>query len=920
MTRRLELTTWTALLLAAYALRLHHLDFESFWIDEADNIHLIAQPWSALLARFALAGDSSPLYWLLLRLWSEIAGQSEYALRFPSVGLSLLTLPLTFSLAHRLLDRQAGWVSAVLIAGNSYLIYYAQEARTYGLFTATFLASTLLLLRAQEGGQAWRWVLFVLSAFLMVESHIFGGLAVLAQLSFLALRMRWHSPRALLTFALVMAPLAVLLVGLRGSLVDLVTPTLPDLWPRLLSQGPDHMLRLLWVWAGFPSVLPKGPAGVAALILFVGAPPPPPSGRRGQGQAKALLFATAFVLLPLACRALLIAVVPRVDDERYVIFVLPAFLLVLAAGLAALASRTGRLLPPLTIALLAVTLYPWTYSHLGDVRLKENWREAVRRASAHLAEGDLALTNDAGALRSAIAYYSKKPLRYLSAQEVPENASEEKIASFFGAFRESGRQLLAASSFGGGITAAMQEWIDQHTLKVGETSMGTLVLTRYRLQPFPLLQPPAVQHTLSLRFGDNVSLFGYDLAPSPAGDETLSVILHWQARGPIAHEYDANLMLADDMGQVWASDISAPTRGFYPMTSWQAGQFLRDERDLPLHPGMPPGVHRLEVALYRRPDGEVLPLVDAAGAPLAAVTTLGRLPLTPRWLGTPPPPDSVALDVQPSRGPRLVGARLPGAGVRPGSKLSIVTYWRLGAGARPGQSFQLELRGPTGDLYPLSPQPIPAAAADPPGTDGELRARPPTHLLPPSLTAGRYSVFLRLLDAAGEAVPLQQGWWPMARTSVALGTLDVLDPPPAASLPSGARAFEASWDEGIRLRGVQVASRLAGGPPGERLLEVDLYWEAGRTPARSYTIFVHLLDEEGRLVAQHDGLPARGEAPTSGWMPGRLVRDAHIIPLPDDLPPAGYRLVVGLYARETGNRLSRVDGADSLQVAVVNLP
>jgi len=63
----------------------------------------------------------------------------------------------------------------------------------------------------------------------------------------------------------------------------------------------------------------------------------------------------------------------------------------------------------------------------------------------------------------------------------------------------------------------------------------------------------------------------------------------------------------------------------------------------------------------------------------------------------------------------------------------------------------------------------------------------------------------------------------------------------------------------------------------------------------SYTVFVHLLGPTGDVLVQHNGEPAGGTRPTSGWVPGEYVTDSHDMPLPLELPPGDYVIEVGMY-------------------------
>lgn len=90
-------------------------------------------------------------------------------------------------------------------------------------------------------------------------------------------------------------------------------------------------------------------------------------------------------------------------------------------------------------------------------------------------------------------------------------------------------------------------------------------------------------------------------------------------------------------------------------------------------------------------------------------------------------------------------------------------------------------------------------------------------------------------------------------------------------------------------------------------LNLTLYWQALARPDRPYTVFVHLLDEKGQLVAQADGMPQNGRLPATCWQSGEIVPDLHEIVLPE---AAGeYDLFVGLYNAQDGVRLP-VDAPD----------
>lgn len=92
-------------------------------------------------------------------------------------------------------------------------------------------------------------------------------------------------------------------------------------------------------------------------------------------------------------------------------------------------------------------------------------------------------------------------------------------------------------------------------------------------------------------------------------------------------------------------------------------------------------------------------------------------------------------------------------------------------------------------------------------------------------------------------------------------------------------------------------------------ITVALWWAAEQPPPLDYSVSVFLLDAAGSLVAQHDGPPLDGRAPTSTWQPGAPQLDMHTVHLPSDLPPGPYTLGVKVYWYGDGVPLPAVVGA-----------
>jgi uncharacterized membrane protein len=84
--------------------------------------------------------------------------------------------------------------------------------------------------------------------------------------------------------------------------------------------------------------------------------------------------------------------------------------------------------------------------------------------------------------------------------------------------------------------------------------------------------------------------------------------------------------------------------------------------------------------------------------------------------------------------------------------------------------------------------------------------------------------------------------------------------------------------------------------------QLRLWWQALRPPGARYTVFLHVLDQQGRRVWQHDSEPLDGLFPTAEWPPGWYLPDVRRLDL-GALAAGEYRVYVGMYEWGGGDRL-----------------
>lgn len=124
----------------------------------------------------------APLYFIGVRFWVQMFGDSVAAIRSFSAFLSVLAFPCIYWLCLELFaSSRVGWLACTVLAISPFQLVYAQEARQYSLWTVVILLSSASLLRALRLN-SWRsWGLYAATLAVGVYSHLFFVLVAIAQ-------------------------------------------------------------------------------------------------------------------------------------------------------------------------------------------------------------------------------------------------------------------------------------------------------------------------------------------------------------------------------------------------------------------------------------------------------------------------------------------------------------------------------------------------------------------------------------------------------------------------------------------------------------------------------------------------------------------------------------------------------------------
>ena len=315
-----------------------NLTTASIWHDEAFSALLVEYEFSEMISRIS-ADVHPPLYYVMLKSWTDFTGNSVFMLRLFSLIFGLLTVVATYLLAKEIFQKKliATLASLILLFG-SFQIQYNIEARMYTLATFFLIVSSFLLLRAlKEKGMLW-WVGYAVIAVAAIYTHYYTAFGIIAQFLFVLYWIfrdegfhlpSWlHNPDTKASF------LSYLLITV------LFLPWFPTFLKQLSQVQENFWIPAMNIWS-IPSTL-------FAMLSGAGATDPSRFGYVLIATVVGVVIATFFVLrtypgkekwlLPILAFtpfffSFLLSIKTSIYLDRYFILFLPPLFLILSAAI-----------------------------------------------------------------------------------------------------------------------------------------------------------------------------------------------------------------------------------------------------------------------------------------------------------------------------------------------------------------------------------------------------------------------------------------------------------------------------------------------------------------------------------------------------------------------------------------------------------
>ncbi len=399
------------LLGVAALLRAALLNGRGLWFDEAFSVGVARLPLAQVWQLIARTDAHPPLYYLLLHFWLGL-GDSPAVVRSLSALVGILIVLVTWFFAREVGGSSLAAVAGALMAGSTLAIQATVEARMYPLLALLGTTATWLLWRITSAGARPRtWLLYAATMAVALYVHYFAFLLLFGHgLYMLVYRRRGPFLRR---FLLAVAAALLLYAPWWPILVQQLAEGRADsVWSGPMPPGtPVNIVALSsfggylfglggylldggdWSWRQLAVVLPFLALLAAGTVAMI---------RRDAGRLLLTAWlAPVAILLAVSLSSGVFYAIPR-----YVSFVQPFFVILMAQGMVSLAVRirSRAVLALTTAAVVLLNLAVLTITLVDARYAPYDWAGAARHVQARWRTGDAVVFYPQSA-RVAFGYY-----------------------------------------------------------------------------------------------------------------------------------------------------------------------------------------------------------------------------------------------------------------------------------------------------------------------------------------------------------------------------------------------------------------------------------------------------------------------------------------------------------------------------------
>jgi hypothetical protein len=607
----------TLILLLAAIGRIYHINQQSMWFDEAFAYSIVIQ--HDMFPRIK-ADTHPPLYYIALRGWMEVTGDSALSLRYLSALFSMTTVAITYQIGKELTRKRpllfaVPALAMLIMALSDAEIFLAQEARNYAIYTCLASLSMWMYLRWLRIG-SWKTALcWSLSTSALMYTHYQGAFIPAIQglhaLMFLRGRKRIEAVGALALAGAIFLPwfAGVTLPQAQHAIDNSLPYAIPTNW-RTFLQLRDSFLGAQWA-------LMILLAGLGAVVIA--------KSRADRFQWKNLgpaFLISMWFLLPF-CVLFFGNLQASLLTERKLLIAFPGLAFLIAFGLGSIPRQARWLLVG------AIILYG--VSTVDFYRVKEPWDKISAEIIPYVEPNDVAM------IEVGVGQY---PVLYYWNHTMPDDV------------------IVTTFPFLGDKTLGQTDWYTYYNaelpftlnysqgIRIGDVATVWMIFWAKEMTGIQRIEEAGYVRTMTITYhhlGNNIDIYRYDLFPDKTlatyengmklhsaeiDSEKLRVDLWWSADQTMDTDYTVSAVVLDSNGELVAQLDSFPQNGVRPTTTWQSAEIVYDQHWLHFVDGLtalPPGDYTVAVAVYRfASDGSIQHVLTDNGEELLTIGSFTR--------------------------------------------------------------------------------------------------------------------------------------------------------------------------------------------------------------------------------------------------------------------------------------------------------
>ncbi|MGB9072186.1 MAG: glycosyltransferase family 39 protein [Terriglobales bacterium] len=363
----------------------------SLWLDETTTYWTACKGMSAAISRSQFWPGQNVLYSLIAALALRLGGNSEFALRFPSLLAALATIWLLFRLGTRLLDRETGLLAVVVFVSLQEMSETAANARPYAIALLLVVGSMLQLVRWLDTGRARNLLGYVILTAAIPYFHYLFATVFVVHTAYALYRSRGEVRVRLARLVAAVAMVGILLSPLiwnaiHGNHISAASSFLPtpdferfvsSLMPAVLGAGIFAGLLLGYVW--FRQVS---------------------AGERLEASPETALLLICWLVIPIvACFTVSRLTGFKIFVSRYYLPAFPALALLVAWGIRSL--LPGKIRVCVAGGIVAAALLSFGTHHFWVNPHLEDWRAAAQTIRAAGVDGNTPVLVRTGLIETA---------------------------------------------------------------------------------------------------------------------------------------------------------------------------------------------------------------------------------------------------------------------------------------------------------------------------------------------------------------------------------------------------------------------------------------------------------------------------------------------------------------------------------------